>query len=214
VVDARRPRCVIGRVVFRPERNQAEATEGRRGWNPKVRWHEISYRHAAHTLPDHPSSVERLAAVSTLDATNTLQRVDPILYQGIMRSACQRGPSPSGRAWAWDSADVSLRPETHFARRDGAHLAYRVFGDGPPDILYINGFATHIEHVWQWPLLTRSRELLARLGRVATYDWRGENHLDESDAAPTRGVGRRSAQSAERTARCRWDRRRETVFGR
>jgi len=79
---------------------------------------------------------------------------------------------------------VSLVPETHFVRRGDAHLAYHVFGYGPPDLLYINGFATHLEQLWQWPLIVRSSELLARLGRVATYDWRG---YGMSDRLPDRG---------------------------
>jgi class 3 adenylate cyclase/pimeloyl-ACP methyl ester carboxylesterase len=79
---------------------------------------------------------------------------------------------------------VSLAPKTQFVRRDDAHLAYHVFGDGPPDILYINGFATHLEQLWQWPLVARSSEFLPRLGRVAAYDWRG---YGMSDRLPDRG---------------------------
>jgi pimeloyl-ACP methyl ester carboxylesterase/class 3 adenylate cyclase len=79
---------------------------------------------------------------------------------------------------------VSFAPKTQFARRDDAHLAYHVFGNGPPDILYINGFASHLEQLWQWPLVVRANELLARLGRVATYDWRG---YGMSDRLPERG---------------------------
>jgi class 3 adenylate cyclase len=73
---------------------------------------------------------------------------------------------------------VSLAPKTEFVPRGEAHLAYQVFGDGPPDIFVIQGHASHLEQLWQWPLVVRSNELLSRLGRVAMYDWRGYGMSD------------------------------------
>ena len=73
---------------------------------------------------------------------------------------------------------MSLAPKTEFVPRGDAHLAYQVFGDGPPDILVIQGHASHLEQLWQWPLVVRSNELLSRLGRVVMYDWRGYGMSD------------------------------------
>ena len=36
-------------------------------------------------------------------------------------------------------------PETHYARHDGLHIAYQVFGEGPPDILFLDQWFGHLE---------------------------------------------------------------------
>jgi pimeloyl-ACP methyl ester carboxylesterase/class 3 adenylate cyclase len=73
---------------------------------------------------------------------------------------------------------MGLAPKVQFVQRGDAHLAYQVFGDGPPDVLDINGYASHLEQSWQWPLLVRTNEAFARLGRIAEYDWRGYGMSD------------------------------------
>ena len=40
-------------------------------------------------------------------------------------------------------------PETRYATTaDGVHVAYQVFGDGPIDVLFVLGWVTHIERMW------------------------------------------------------------------
>ena len=83
---------------------------------------------------------------------------------------------------------MGLAPKTQFVRRGDAHLAYQVFGDGQVNVLYISGAASHLEQMWEFPLLARFNEQLAYLGRVAAYDLRG---FGMSDPLPTDGYSLR-----------------------
>jgi class 3 adenylate cyclase/pimeloyl-ACP methyl ester carboxylesterase len=66
------------------------------------------------------------------------------------------------------------RPETRYAKTtDGVHVAYQVFGDGPIDILFVLGWVTHIERLWDLPQAARFLERLASFARVMIFDKRG-----------------------------------------
>jgi class 3 adenylate cyclase/pimeloyl-ACP methyl ester carboxylesterase len=73
-------------------------------------------------------------------------------------------------------------PETHYARRDGLHIAYQVLGKGPPDILLLDQWFSHMEAQWEVPPVAEFRERLATFGRVIMYDKRGSGM---SDPIPT-----------------------------
>jgi len=40
---------------------------------------------------------------------------------------------------------VSHLPETQYARSGDVNIAYQVLGDGPFDLVYVPGYATHLE---------------------------------------------------------------------
>ncbi len=65
-----------------------------------------------------------------------------------------------------------------YARSGEAHIAYRVFGEGPRDIVLIPGSLSHVEMLWR----TRSNQhLLKRLtafARVIVFDKRGQGLSD------------------------------------
>ena len=78
------------------------------------------------------------------------------------------------------------RPETRYAKTvDGYHIAYQVFGDGPPDIVYTPGFVSNIDTAWDigrhGPFFTE----LASLGRVIIFDRRGTGLSDRPDRIET-----------------------------
>jgi class 3 adenylate cyclase len=73
-------------------------------------------------------------------------------------------------------------PETNYARLGDLHLAYQVLGDGPPDILPIDYWMSHVEAQWDVPPLAAFREGLASFGRVIMFDKRG---IGLSDPVPT-----------------------------
>jgi pimeloyl-ACP methyl ester carboxylesterase len=65
-----------------------------------------------------------------------------------------------------------------YARSGDAHIAYRVFGEGPADIVLIPGMLSHVEILWDRP---SNRHLLARLAdfaRVIVFDKRGQGLSD------------------------------------
>jgi class 3 adenylate cyclase len=75
-----------------------------------------------------------------------------------------------------------MLPETRYARQGGLHLAYQVLGEGPPDLLLLDQWFSHMEAQWEVPQLAEFRERLASFGRLIMYDKRGSGL---SDPIPT-----------------------------
>lgn len=49
-------------------------------------------------------------------------------------------------------------PETRYAKADdGVHIAYQVVGDGPVDLLWLDGARGNLEVMWEQPLPGRPR---------------------------------------------------------
>lgn len=65
------------------------------------------------------------------------------------------------------------RPETRFAWNGDVALAYQVVGDGPLDIVYLQGYCSNVDMNWESPHLTRFLTGLAGLGRLIVMDRRG-----------------------------------------
>jgi class 3 adenylate cyclase len=78
-------------------------------------------------------------------------------------------------------------PETRFARSGDAHIAYQVVGDGPLDLVYVQGFVSNIELNWQEPLYARFLSRIASFARLITFDKRGTGLSDRvpEDRLPT-----------------------------
>jgi hypothetical protein len=65
-------------------------------------------------------------------------------------------------------------PQTKYAKTaDGVHVAFQAFGDGPIDILFVLGWVTHIERMWDQPKIARFLERLSSFARVMVFDKRG-----------------------------------------
>jgi class 3 adenylate cyclase/alpha-beta hydrolase superfamily lysophospholipase len=64
-------------------------------------------------------------------------------------------------------------PSTRYARSDDASIAYQVVGDGALDILFLPGWISQVEQMWELPALRRFLERLASFGRVILFDRRG-----------------------------------------
>jgi hypothetical protein len=41
--------------------------------------------------------------------------------------------------------------QTRYARSGDASIAYQVVGEGPPDLLFVSGFVSHLEPIWEEP---------------------------------------------------------------
>lgn len=65
------------------------------------------------------------------------------------------------------------RPETEFAWNGDAALAYQVIGDGPVDLVYLQGFLSNVDMNWDSPYLSRFLKGLAGFGRLILTDPRG-----------------------------------------
>ena len=74
-------------------------------------------------------------------------------------------------------------PLTRFAPNGDVHLAYQVVGEGPPDILFVNTWISHVEVGWDLPEMARFRRRLASFGRLILFDRRGVGLSDAVDVA-------------------------------
>jgi class 3 adenylate cyclase len=76
-------------------------------------------------------------------------------------------------------------PETRYARTvDGFDIAYQVLGEGPPDILMIPAWVSHLEVAWENRLYARFMERVAAFARVICYDKRGTGLSGKLTKAP------------------------------
>jgi class 3 adenylate cyclase len=80
-----------------------------------------------------------------------------------------------------------MTPETRYARLGDLHLAYQVLGNGPPDILLLDQWFSHVEAQWDVAPLASFRERLATFGRLVMFDKRGTGLSDPvaTSALPT-----------------------------
>ncbi len=64
-------------------------------------------------------------------------------------------------------------PRTQYARSGDVHLAYQVIGEGPRDIVLVLDWASHLEALWEQPLVAEVISALNRFARVIWFDMRG-----------------------------------------
>ena len=73
-------------------------------------------------------------------------------------------------------------PETRYAKaRDGVHLAYQIVGEGPPDLVFVPGFISHLDIAWDEPFFVRFLRGLAGFSRLIWFDKAG---IGLSDPVP------------------------------
>jgi pimeloyl-ACP methyl ester carboxylesterase len=77
------------------------------------------------------------------------------------------------------------RSETRYARSGDVSIAYQVVGDGPFDLVYVHGFVSNIELMWEEPGLARFLERLASFSRLILFDKRGTGLSDHGGGFPT-----------------------------
>ena len=80
---------------------------------------------------------------------------------------------------------ASQIPRTRFARAGEVSIAYKVFGEGPIDIVYPLPWISHVEMAWQEPSAARFFERLGAIGRVMILDKRGTGLSDRDTGYPT-----------------------------
>src|SRR5262249_22769716 len=65
-----------------------------------------------------------------------------------------------------------------YARSGDVHVAYRVFGNGPRDIVLVPGTVSHVELYWELPANAYLLKRLAAFARVIVFDKRGQGLSD------------------------------------
>ena len=71
-------------------------------------------------------------------------------------------------------------PETRYAKSGDVHIAYQVVGDGPLDLVWVQGAASNIEILWEFPEFARFSTRLASFCRLISFDKRGTGMSDRA----------------------------------
>ena len=69
-------------------------------------------------------------------------------------------------------------PETHYAKSGDVNIAYQVVGDGPRDVVYVPGWVSNVEVMWEDPGLARFLNRIASFSRLILFDKRGTGLSD------------------------------------
>jgi pimeloyl-ACP methyl ester carboxylesterase len=72
-------------------------------------------------------------------------------------------------------------PDIRFARSGDVQVAYDIVGDGPIDIVYVQGAWTHLEVEWELPAFRSFCERIGEFARLIRFDKRG---MGMSDRVP------------------------------
>ena len=108
-------------------------------------------------------------------------------------------------------------PETRYARSGDARIAYQVVGEGPLDLVYVPGFISNLDLLWESPAYSYFFTRLAAFSRLILFDKRGTGlsdrmagiaNLEERMDARSRKKAQREIQvlllrGTRRHARCR-----------
>jgi pimeloyl-ACP methyl ester carboxylesterase len=78
-----------------------------------------------------------------------------------------------------------MAPVTRYTTSGEASIAYQVVGDGGLDLLFMTGWISQVEHLWESAGLRRLMERLAVFGRLILFDRRGTGLSDSVGDAYT-----------------------------
>src|SRR4028118_2185384 len=106
-----------------------------------------------------------------------------------------------------------MQPDTRYARSGDLRIAYQVVGDGPIDLVFVPGFISNIDLVWDDPVFAGFLKRLAGFSRLILFDKRGTGLSDRGGDLPG-AEGRLAARAAGSGPRCRGGRRRGGLSGR
>ena len=73
---------------------------------------------------------------------------------------------------------MTTLPETKYAKSGAYHIAYQAIGTGPLDLVFMHGWISHIEHMWEEPRMARFLDRLASFSRLILLDKRGTGLSD------------------------------------
>ncbi|HEU5064562.1 MAG TPA: adenylate/guanylate cyclase domain-containing protein [Gaiellaceae bacterium] len=81
----------------------------------------------------------------------------------------------------------SARPETRYAKSGDLNIAYQVVGEGPLDLIYVPGWISNVDLMWDEPAHAHVLGRLAGFSRLIAFDKRGTGLSDPvpPDRLPT-----------------------------
>src|SRR5579872_3393452 len=78
------------------------------------------------------------------------------------------------------------RHQTQYARNGDVNIAYQVIGDqrGALDLVFVPGWVSHIEYMWDDPRIAHFLGRLASFSRLIIFDKRGTGLSDRTNDLP------------------------------
>src|SRR5579871_5257336 len=76
-------------------------------------------------------------------------------------------------------------PTIRYVESAGVHLAYQTHGSGELDILFMPGFVSHVERLWEHPACRAFLGSLTAFGRLILFDRRGVGLSDRVGSRPS-----------------------------
>jgi class 3 adenylate cyclase len=76
-------------------------------------------------------------------------------------------------------------PDTRYARSGDLNIAYQALGEGPPDLVYIQGGFNHVELDWEEDHSARFYRRLGSISRLLRFDKRGTGMSDRPVELPS-----------------------------
>jgi class 3 adenylate cyclase/pimeloyl-ACP methyl ester carboxylesterase len=99
------------------------------------------------------------------------------------RSGLGPASTPRSRSGAAVSfGNMTTPPRAEYAFNGDVAIAYGVTGEGPVDLVYIQGFVSHVELMWECPQAVAFFERIAQWARLITIDRRGTGMSDRFSA--------------------------------
>ena len=77
---------------------------------------------------------------------------------------------------------IGAAPDTQYAERGNIHIAYQVIGEGPPDLVLVWSWFSHVEGRWEIPSYAHFLRRLSAVWRVISFDKYG---IGLSDPVPS-----------------------------
>src|ERR671933_3050812 len=71
-----------------------------------------------------------------------------------------------------------MPPETRYAKSGDLNIAYQVVGEGPFDLVYVPGWISNVELMWDEPSHAHLLRRLASFSRLILFDKRGTGMSD------------------------------------
>jgi len=127
-------------------------------------------RRALNDDPDSPKFIE------------TVQARGYRFVAAVTPALSQPAPSSESKISYETSPDT---PPVRYARSGDIHIAYRVYGAGPRDIVMIPGTLAHLDVFWAIPSYQRLLKRLTAFARVIIFDKRGQGLSDRVVAEQT-----------------------------
>jgi pimeloyl-ACP methyl ester carboxylesterase len=81
--------------------------------------------------------------------------------------------------------DAAPMPDIRFAQSGDVSVAYAVNGEGPIDIIYVQGAISHLEVWWDMPMFREWCERIGEFARLVRFDKRGMGMSDRVPGATT-----------------------------